>query len=966
MKTVGRSGRLRAYALALVTTVVVLLFSLAEYWTNKYISDRSRVAGTTIEIVIALVAALAFRPIQQRVEGAVEAAFTKRRREAREALARLRRELTSFSDASQLLRRVTETVDHHMDAAGCAIYLRRDVYRAEASSFDAPAESIGLDDALVVRLRSTAAPASPRALHSLAAGAIAFPMTAGGELVGFLGVTPKRGDFEPDDRHALAALTEAAGLALVALDARLGTQNLAVPTNNLPLNLPPLIGRDEELTEIKTLLEQSRLVTLIGAGGIGKTRTALQVAAELQRADGIWFVDLAPLTDPMLVPSAIAEVFNVADDGGSRRLIDLVAAALKAKRLLIVLDNCEHVISAAADAVGRLLQACPGVEILATGREPLGIAGEEPYRMPTLPVPPEGEQITAESVMQYAAAALFVTRAHTAQRSFTVTNENAAMVADIVRRLDGIALAIELAAPRIKVLSLQQLTQRLDERFKLLSSGSRTTEPRHQTLQALIGWSYDLLSEAEQGLLRRSAIFRGGWTLEAAEAICDDERIAAGDVLDLLSALVDKSLVVFDAAGGEQRYRLLESTRAFSAERLDSAGERADVAARHGRYFATLALNANDAYWKTDGDAWMAEVRRDLENYRAAIGWGLSAAGDAAAAATIIGSLRPLWYQTARREGRALLDRARAVLPGGAPARARGLLALVDALLASSGGQAEAPAVEAARAFSGVDDFGRVEALATRALTLGRAGRVEESVGFFEEALEGARATSTPRLVGYVLSLAAYWTGAAGDRERARAFFDEAATLLRAIDDPGRLAILLANRAEFLFAENDLAGALESAHESEAILRERGAEFNLSLVRQNAAAYYLASARFDEAWSAARESLELALRADDTQRAAVAIGHLAHLAAETSHPEQATRLLGYADASDRRSGSAREPTEQRGYDRALELIRAALPEDRIRALLAEGAAMGADAAAAEAMAIPQPHQDQRSADFAVL
>jgi predicted ATPase len=966
MKAVGRSGRLRAYALALVTTVVVLLFSLAEYWTNKYISDRSRVAGTTIEIVIALVAALAFRPIQQRVEGAVEAAFTKRRREAREALARLKRELTSFSDANQLLRRVTEAVDHHMDAAGCAIYLRRDVYRAEASSFDSPAESIGLDDALAVRLRSTAAPANPRALHSLAAGAIAFPMTAGGELIGFLGVTPKRGDFEPDDRLALAALTEAAGLALVALDPRLGAQSLGTPTNNLPLNLSPLIGRDEELAEIKTLLEQSRLVTLIGAGGIGKTRTALQVAAEVQRSDGVWFVDLAPLANPTLVSSAIAEVFNVADDGGSRRLIDLVGAALKAKRLLLVLDNCEHVISAASDAVGHLLQACPGIEILATGREPLGIEGEEPYRMPTLPFPREGEQLTAERVMQYGAAALFVARAHTAQRSFVLTDENAPIVADIVRRLDGIALAIELAAPRVKVLSLQQLTQRLDERFKLLSGGSRSAQPRHQTLHALIGWSYDLLSEAEQSLMRRSAIFHGGWTLAAAETICADERHADQATLDLLAALVDKSLVVVEAEGEDRRYRLLESTRQFAVEKLDEAGERADVAARHGRYFAGLAQRAGETYWQGDSDRWTAQVRRDLENHRAAFEWGLGDGGDAAAAVTIVGSLRWLWYATARREGRMLLDRTMAAPTGEISARVRGLLALAEAVLDNSA-KASAPAAEAAHALSGgVDVLGRAEALSFQGTALGRAGHAAESVALFEDALTAARATHTPRLIGWVLSMAAYWIGAAGDRAGARVLFDEAAALLRDCNDPWQLARLQLHRAEFLFSDGDLAGALEGVNEAEAIFRARGADSGLCISVLNGAAYLLALERLDQGWVSAREGLELSLRLDNSMTGAWAIGHLAQLAAETGDVERAVLLLGNADAAYRETGSAREPTEQRGYDRALELIRATLPEDRIVALLAEGAAMGADAAAAEAMAIPQPHQDQRSADFAVL
>jgi len=935
-----------------------VLFAFAEWWTEKYISERSsRFAGTAIEISIVLLAALVFRPIQQRVESAVEAAFTRRRREARAALSRLRKELTSFNDAQQILRRVIEAVDHHMEAEGSAIYLRRDAYRAEASSFDAPAESIDFDDTLVVRLRSTAAPANPRVLHSIAAGAIAFPMMAGGELVGFLSITVVRRDLEPDDHRTLADLAEGAGLALVALDPRLGAQGANVLTNNLPINLPPLIGREEELAEIKALLEQSRLVTLIGAGGIGKTRAALQVAIDMPRCqDGVWFVDLAPLDDPMLVPSAIAGVFNIADEGGSRRLIEHLAAALKAKWLLIVLDNCEHLISAAADAVDHLLQACPGIRILATSREPLGTAGEEPYRMPTLPVPPESEEMTAERVVRYGAAALFVARAHTSQRSFALTDANAPLVAEIVRRLDGIALAIELAAPRVKVLSLQQLTQRLDERFTLLSGGSRTAQPRHQTLRALIGWSYDLLSEAEQSLLRRSAIFRGGWSLEAAETICVDERFADGDVVALLSGLVDKSLVVVEVEGEASRYRLLESTRQFAAERLEEAGRREDVAARHCRYFAERALDASDAYWQTDSDRWTAQVRRDLENHRAAIGWGLAAGGDATAAATIVAGLRWLWYTVARREGHVLVERATAMLAGAAPARVRGLLALAAAVLDNSA-QAAAPAAEAARALSGgVDELGRAEALAFRGTALGRGGHVTESVALFEEALTAARATRAPRLVGWVLSMAAYWIGAAGDRANARAHFDEAAALLRACNDPWQLARLQLHRAEFLFAEGDLVDALEGVSEAQAIFRERHADSGLCVSVLNATAYLLALARLDQAWAFAREGLELSLRLDNPMTGAWALGHLAEIAAENGDVSRAARLLGYADEVYRKTGSAREPTERRGYDRTLELIRAALSDDRIGALLVEGAALDLGAATADAMGIPQPAQ----------
>ncbi len=732
-------------------------------------------------------------------------------------------------------------------------------------------------------------------------------------------------------------------------------RSLDMLPNNLPVHLTPLVGRDEEIAEIKALLEGSRLVTLTGTGGIGKTRTAVQVAADTLRGDGdgVWFVDLAPLDDPALVPSAIAQVFNVADEGGSRPLIERVATALKAKTLLIVLDNCEHVVMAAADAADRLLQVCPGVRMLATSREPLGIAGEESYRMPTLSVPPEGEIMTAQRATQYAAAALFATRAHAAQRTFVLTDDNAEIVADIVRRLDGIALAIELAAPRIKVLSLSQLDQRLDARFKLLTGGSRTALPRQQTMQATIEWSYDLLTETEQSMLRQLAIFRGGWSLEAAEEICIDERFAEWDVLDLLSALVDKSLVVVDIEGEHQRYRLLESTRQFASERLDEAREQEKIAARHCRYFAEAAQRAGDAYWQTDSSVWTRDARIDLENYRAAIDWGLTGHGDAEAAATIVAGLGALWAKIARREGRALVERAAAVLTCDVPARLRGRLTLTQARLNEFTAKAAVAAAEAARLLATVDDVGQVEALFFQGAALARSGQRTKARAIFETALVAARAAGTPRLIARVLSMASI-VFPGDDRARARPFVDEAAALLASCNDQQRLALSQLNRAEMLFAEGDFAGALASARAAEAIFRECGAEMNLSNALQNKAAYLLALRRLDEAWASARESLELAVRADLVDYCANAIGHLAHLAVETGNSVRAARLLGYSDAVYARIGDVREPTEQCGYDHALELIRATLPEDRMRTLMAEGAAMEQNAAVADAMAIPQP------------
>ena len=343
----------------------------------------------------------------------------------------------------------------------------------------------------------------------------------------------------------------------------------------------------------------------------------------------------------------------------------------------------------------------------------------------------------------------------------------------------------------------------------------------------------------------------------------------------------------------------------------------------------------------------------DLENYRAAIEWGLAGVGDSAAAA-IVASLRWWWFVRARREGKMLLARAAAVLAHDAPARTRGLLVLAATPLRNTGAQAADAANAACVLAGGVDERGRTEALVFQGAAFGREGRLAESLALSEEALAAARATRTPRLIGWTLTQVAYSIGVAGDRPRAHALFDEAAVLLRTCNDQWLLAGLHGNKAELLCAEGDLLGALACTRDAEVLLRERGAVVDLSAALLNAAAYLLVLTRLDEAWAAATESLELALRADDAQWTAIAIGHMAHLGAETCDATRAARLLGYADEFYRRLGNPREPTEQRGYDRALELIRATLPEHRIRTLMAEGAAMEQDAAVTEAMAIPQP------------
>ena len=321
-------------------------------------------------------------------------------------------------------------------------------------------------------------------------------------------------------------------------------QSLNSLPNNLPRQLTPLIGRDDVLAEVEPLVLEHPLVSLVETGGIGKTRLALQIGADLLDGvgDGVWLVELAALSDAASVVNAIASTLGLREQV-DRPMLDVLEQYLKPRKLLLILDNCEHLIEEAARIASAILRAGPQVRVLATSREPLRIAAERVYRVPSLTVPPD-DALTAADALQYGAIAFFAERARASDAKFALSDESAPIVSEICRRLDGIALAIELAAARVKVMAPRQLAQKLDERFRVLTGGNRTALPRQQTMRALIGWSYDLLSEQEQKLFRCVSIFLGGWTLEAAETVCSDETIDALDVIDLISSLVEKSLVV--------------------------------------------------------------------------------------------------------------------------------------------------------------------------------------------------------------------------------------------------------------------------------------------------------------------------------------------------------------------------------------------------------------------------------------
>jgi predicted ATPase/class 3 adenylate cyclase len=421
-------------------------------------------------------------------------------------------------------------------------------------------------------------------------------------------------------------------------------QSLKTIPNNLPVQLTSFIGRDKELVEIKQALAEHRLVTLTGSGGAGKSRISLQVASDSleQFANGIWLAELAPLTEPDLIPQTILAAAGIQPQQGHTALESLIDF-LREKNSLLVLDNCEHLIEACARLVETLLNAAPKLKILASSREALGVKGEQAWRVPSLSAPDIKHPPPLEQLLQYESVRLFIDRASLVEPHFFVANENAPAVTKICHRLDGIPLAIELAAARLRTLNAEQIAARLDDRFRLLTGGTRTALPRQQTLRALIDWSYDLLSENERTLLRRLAVFSGGWNLEAAEQVCSDENLKPDDVLDLLDHLVNKSLVAVESRQNQEKhYRLMETVRQYAREKLSESGESAPTRTRHLAYFLEWVRNMEPGLRGPQQVELLNHLEDEIDNLRAALEWSQNS--DPESGLQLASMLKEFWH----------------------------------------------------------------------------------------------------------------------------------------------------------------------------------------------------------------------------------------------------------------------------------------------------------------------------------
>jgi predicted ATPase/DNA-binding XRE family transcriptional regulator len=705
----------------------------------------------------------------------------------------------------------------------------------------------------------------------------------------------------------------------------------AEPRTNLPAALTACIGREAERAEVAVRLATARLVTLTGPGGCGKTRVALQIAADLAEAgtapegarpaespeleDGVWLVELAALGDPALVPQAVAEVLAVREEPG-RTLLETLPEALADRRLLLVLDNCEHLLEACARLADALLRACPHLRLLATSRRPLGMPGEVVRPVPPLGVPPPeaGAGADPATLMRYPAVRLFAERAAGAAPGFAVTSRNAPAVAAICRRLDGLPLALELAAARARGLAPEHLASRLDEPFRLLASGSAAALPRQQTLRATVDWSHNLLSEAERVLFRRLAVFAGGFALEAAEAVGADGGDAGrgGDVDTLLPGLVDASLVV---AGGEPegapRYGLLETLRSYAGERLEASGEAETIRGRHAGYYLGLAQQATAGLDGPEQAAWLDLLEGEHDNLRQALRW-LAERGDAGQAVRLGATLSTFWrHRGYLSEGRAQLEVLLA-LPGAAP-----------------------PSPERVQALQMAGELAHLQADYGAARALG------------EEGLALRRALGDRCGLGGALSYLGVIVREQGDYPTARALLEESLRLDGEVGRHYSMAHSHIRLGEVAHAEGDYAQARHHYEASRAL-------FESLRTSWGRLPHHFGLLALDEGdLAAARAHLDESLRLHEAQRERAwlpaSLAAFACLAAAGGQSRRALQLAGAVEALRERSGTVLQATERVRFERWLAAARGDLDLATAAAAWEAGRAMSAEEAAAFAL-----------------
>lgn len=688
--------------------------------------------------------------------------------------------------------------------------------------------------------------------------------------------------------------------------------------HNLPASLSNFIGRQQEIADVVQRLASHRLVTLTGPGGCGKTRLAIEAAHEMlsEFEGGVWLTEFAPLADGALVPRAVAASLGVAEQPG-RPLVESLVDRLRHHRTLLVLDNCEHLVAAAAQLAESLVKACPDLHILATSREPLNVSGEVVFDVPPLSLPelqpwrnPASRQEALPIYEQSEAVQLFTLRAEAASPSFTLTDENAAWAAEICRRLDGMPLAIELAAARVRTLSVRQIARFLDDRFHLLTLGNRTSPPRHQTLEATLDWSYDLLTAEEQKVLQRLSVFAGGWTLEAAEAVCVGEEVEAGTVLDELSHLLDKSFVVVEKLEGEARFKMLETIREYAKGRLSEFGETSLIRKKHAETFLRLAQRLLRSeylfFWPVQiATVNLLEVEHD--NFRAALDWCRSEAGEHEIGLRLASALGQFWQMRGYLlEGLEWLETLLSINKETSPAaRAKAL---------SHAGHL--------RIYAG--EIERAKAVINESLVLFQ--ELDDKSGIAWQQIWLAWANLAQRDFSGVNSLAR-----------------PAFAMQQELGDDFGASVALAPLGEMEYLQGNLEQAKAIFEESLALAQEAGALYTVGrrLTRLGQIAHV--ENDLGQATALIREGLMVCLNSGDYSGVTMAMAALASIVKQTES-RKAAKLLGAVSTLREVTGTAMWYFDLIEYERTLSGVRSLLDEERFNQALMEGRDMSLEEA----------------------
>jgi predicted ATPase/DNA-binding NarL/FixJ family response regulator len=743
--------------------------------------------------------------------------------------------------------------------------------------------------------------------------------------------------------------------------------------HNLPAPRSSFIGREQEVLEIRRELETTRLLTLTGAGGSGKTRLALEVARDLMDAypDGVWLVELAPLSEEELVPKAVAEALEVAERPGEP-LADTLTEVLGTRELLLVVDNCEHLLDATARLADSLLDSCPNVRILATSREALGVEGELRWPVPPLSAPEPQRSLTVEELERSESARLFLARARNRDPSFAFTPGSAQTVAEVCSKLEGIPLAIELAAARVGTLSLEQISERFEGSLELLTHGGRTAAPRQRTIRGTLDWSHELLSERERKVFGRLSVFAGGWALEASEAVVSGGGIEEKEVLELLSGLVEKSLIVAEpTADGGVRYRLLDPIRQYALEKLEQSGELEDVKRAHAEYFLAVAEEVEPQLIGPHEAERFGRLVEELDNFRAALSWA-SEHGEAELSLRLAGALGSFWFWEGHSgEGRGWLEGALTQEgPTSALARAKALgAASLLASQLSDYARARGAAEEGLRLSkeAGTEDSRRPFFVWNNPTTffLNRLANVSMEQGDHERAralgqeslVLSRQANEMQGIVWSLLTLAIAGTLRA-DYEQAERLYAEGMRLARELDSAYARFLFLQNWGWTALIQRDPARATLLIEEAVELARERRRGFMglLSRPLDNLGWAALLGGELGRARAQFGENLTLSKKRGDRGTLLMSLEGLACVAGAEGYALQAAKLFGAAEALMEVIDYRLVPQERAVLDPYRARVRSQLGEAAWEEAVAEGGAMGLDHAIGYALSKEKPSE----------